>query len=122
MQIIIPGRIPSKKNSRLCFVRGGRPVNISSRDYRDWHERARLAIAPQIIKQQTIGKAQSVTIIFYMADNRGRDLTNVAESVMDLLVDLRVIKDDQWQVTGPVNLLPGGVDRDNPRAEVFINT
>ena len=124
MHIIIPGPIPSKKNSRVGLNIKGRLINVPNGDFRKWHRRASLAIAPQIIGKPTIEKCSSISILFFMSDNRGRAYTNVAESVMDLLVDCEVIKDDQWQVTGPVHLLPGcpdPIDRTNPRAEVFIN-
>ena len=48
------------------------------------------------------------------------DLTNKAESIMDTLVDAGILEDDCWKQTGPVHLIPMGVDKDNPRVEVEL--
>lgn len=53
-----------------------------------------------------------------MPDHRRCDLTNKAESVMDLLVDNGFIEDDCWQITGLIELSCGGVDKENPRVEI----
>jgi len=39
---------------------------------------------------------------------------------MDLMVDIRLIKDDSWFIINGVLLFFGGVDKSNPRAEVTI--
>jgi Holliday junction resolvase RusA-like endonuclease len=46
-----------------------------------------------------------VKIQFMIRDNRRRDLTNMAESVMDLLVDYGVIADDRWQICRFVSMV-----------------
>ena len=38
--IKIKGDVPSKKNSRNIFVRGGKPVNIPNKNYKEWSEEA----------------------------------------------------------------------------------
>lgn len=52
----------------------------------------------------------------------GADLTNKAESVMDLLVDCGIIVDDSWQVVEKLTLRIGGIDKKNPRVVVEILT
>lgn len=61
-----------------------------------------------------------VTITIFGQTRRASDLTNKAESVMDLLVENRVLEDDDWNCVPEVHLLFGGVEPKNPRAEVFI--
>lgn len=39
---------------------------------------------------------------------------------MDLLVDEKILKDDSWDCVPELRLLFGGIDKNNPRAEVFI--
>jgi Holliday junction resolvase RusA-like endonuclease len=57
-----------------------------------------------------------------MPDNRRTDLSNKAESIMDLLVDNGILEDDCWQIV-PILALQGmKVDKENPRAEIFITT
>ena len=48
------------------------------------------------------------------------DLSNKAESIMDLLVDNGVIEDDNWFEVPALASTFGGVDKANPRAEVVI--
>ena len=55
-----------------------------------------------------------------MPDNRRADLTNKAESIMDLLVDCKVIVDDSWQEVPRLLLNCGGVDQKNPRVDIWI--
>lgn len=110
MKLIIRGRIPSKKNSRIN-TRSGR--SFPSSKYTAWHKDASNQISGAI---KQINK--DVVLTFYMPDNRRCDLTNKAESVMDLLVDNSIFEDDAWQITGEVRLIPGGIDKDNPRVEI----
>jgi crossover junction endodeoxyribonuclease RusA len=57
---------------------------------------------------------------WYMPDNIKADLTNKAESVMDLLVDCKVIDDDCWQVIPRIMLDCRGIDKEKPRVVVWI--
>lgn len=110
MLLVIKGRIPSKKNSRIN-TRSGR--SFPSSKYTAWHKDASMQIKDA--KPQT---EKGFVLTFYMPDDRRCDLTNKAESVMDLLVDNGVIEDDAWQKTGEVRLIPAGIDRQNPRVEI----
>jgi hypothetical protein len=40
---------------------------------------------------------------------------------MDLLVDNGILKDDSWFIVPKLTLIFGGVDKNNPRAEITIN-
>ncbi len=113
MILTIRGRIPSKKNSRIN-TRSGR--SFPSSKYTEWHKDASLQI-----KSASSQTQKGFALTFYMPDNRRTDLTNKAESVMDLLVDNGLIDDDCWQVTGDVNLSCGGIDKENPRVEISYN-
>jgi Holliday junction resolvase RusA-like endonuclease len=120
MRIIIPGKVPSKKNSRIQIKVRGRTINIPSKDYTAWHKMAALVVASHTIGVKTIDVAESVSITFYVPDNRRRDLSNMAESVMDLLVDCKIIKDDCWQCVPELRIISGGIDKANPRAEISL--
>lgn len=113
MILTIRGRIPSKKNSRIN-TRSGR--SFPSSKYTLWHKDASSQI--QNASKQT---KKGFVLTFYMPDDRRCDLTNKAESVMDLLVDNEVIEDDAWQKTGDVYLKSAGIDRENPRVEISYN-
>ncbi|MGI9118433.1 MAG: hypothetical protein ACR2IQ_02700 [Minisyncoccia bacterium] len=110
-EITIYGRVPSKKNSRIT-TRSGR--SFPSAKYTEWHKDASL---------QLIGKPKIETdyleIHFYFPDNRRCDLTNKAESIMDLLVDNGLLEDDSWQVIPNLRLKFEAVDKDNPRCIII---
>jgi Holliday junction resolvase RusA-like endonuclease len=117
--LTIKGRIPSKKNSRNLFVRGGRLMNIPSTKYAAWHKEAIVQIPNEAV--QKIKDVDLITLSFWAPDKRASDLTNKAESIMDLLVDAQVIPDDNWWIVNRVELIFKGVDRKNPRCEVYIS-
>jgi len=119
MIITINGEIPSKKNSRNIFCRGGRPINIPSKNYADWHEE-QMWLMKKVKVKKRLDHAK-IQIVIYPGTNRKADLTNKAESIMDLLVDAGILQDDNWFVCETVVLAFGGVDRANPRAEILID-
>lgn len=118
MRLTILGRVPSKKNSKRPFIRNGRIMLFPSKDYVAWHKDA--------LKQVTRGQkmpqdaSYAVDVTIYPPDRIKGDLTNKAESILDLLVDAGVIADDNWFVVHNVKLSFGGVDKERPRAEVVI--
>ena len=69
-----------------------------------WHADAMRQLAIQSAPKDNICIPVSISLSFGFKDKRRRDLTNLAESVMDLLVDYGVIKDDCWQICRYVTL------------------
>lgn len=116
--LFISGRIPSKKNSRNIFVRGGRLMNIPSKKYADWHKLATAELLA--LRPRKYNKILSIELEFYAPDKRAADLTNKAESIMDLLVDNSIIPDDNWWVIGEVKLTFRGVSKEKPGCNVVI--
>jgi Holliday junction resolvase RusA-like endonuclease len=86
---------------------------LSSKAYREWHK-----VASLLLPKTPISNIIELTIVFYFPDARKTDLSNKAESIMDLLVDNGVIEDDNWSVVPRLVLIAGGISRDNPRAEI----
>lgn len=113
----ILGSVPSKKNSRNLFVRNGRIVNIPQKAYGEWHTDSlkQLKMPPKPL--QTV---KYVQLCFYSKDKRAYDLTNKAESVMDLLVDAGILLDDNYTVVPELTITYGGLCRENPRCEITI--
>ena len=120
-QFTIKGRIPSKKNSRIIVCRGKYPLSLPSKKYTEWHKDAGEQLIKQVIDPIHIVEECKITLTLFAPDKRKADLTNKAESVMDLLVDYGIIEDDNWFVVGSLQLVFGGVDRENPRVEIIIN-
>lgn len=117
MKIVITGRIPSKKNSKQIIKVKGKPRIISSNAHKLWHSVAMLQIGSD---RGAMIKRCSVQIDIYFPDKRKADLTNKAESLMDLIVDAGVIEDDNWKCVNELHLL-AWYDKENPRAEIKIN-
>lgn len=112
--ITLYGRIPSKKNNKQIFNIKGRIIIASSKNYREWHKDASF----QLKNKPKIKTPVSITIKFFFPDKRKSDLTNKAESIMDLLVDNGIIPDDNYNEIPKLLLEFGGVDKNTPRAEI----
>ena len=84
---------------------GRKPVLLSSVGFLAWHKSAMTQLAIGAYPRNKISTPISVKIQFMLADNRRRDLTNMAESVMDLLVDYGTIADDRWQICRAVYMV-----------------
>lgn len=122
----IPGLVPSKKNRHKVLVnkRTGKPFVRSDEKYQVWENEQlfRLRANKELRKVKKPIKRCSIRIDFIGWDNRAWDLTNKAESIMDLLVRAEVIADDNWQVVRPLvlDMLPKGEHSLEPGALVHI--
>jgi hypothetical protein len=122
--VILAGRIPSKKNSKQIVFVHGRKLVIPSKEYAAWHKEQSKALietkayfcrGPQFpLKEATI------EMIITFPDNRKADLTNKAESIMDLLVDNGILEDDNHKVCRRVVMESGGVDKLKAGANITI--
>lgn len=121
-KITLYGRIPSKKNStwgKVITGKNGKPrqIKLPSKEYAKWEgEQGEKLIGMKSVE----GDIYQVSMDFFMPCNRRADLTNKAESIMDLLVKCRVIQDDSWQHIPQILLNCEGIDRENPRVEIEI--
>lgn len=105
-RIVINGSTPSKKNSRIN-TRSGR--SFPSSKYTAWHK-----LASEQLAGCNPFVSDILRIIFVAGDNRKFDLTNKAESIMDLLVDCGLIEDDNYSIIPELTLKFGGVEKGNP--------
>jgi len=60
----------------------------------------------------------SVKYIFFFPNHAARDIANFEKIMTDLIVKVGIMLDDRY--IDEMILLRGGVDKDNPRVEVFI--
>lgn len=116
MKITLSGRVPSKKNSKIMVCRGSRPMLIPSKKFQEWHKEALLQLPSPDKKEY-----HNAHITIYAPDKRKADLSNKVESIMDLLVDGKIISDDNWFVIENLTILFGGVCPQNPRAEIELS-
>jgi Holliday junction resolvase RusA-like endonuclease len=121
MKFTIPGQVPSKKNSRNIFVRGGKIVNIPNKRYQEWHKDTLRTLSLRL--KTALGSIKTpyhVTYTIYTKDKRLRDLSNMVSSLDDLLVDFGLIEDDNCTIIAKETAIFGGIDKNNPRVEVEI--
>ena len=117
------GSIPPKKNSKRIFrAKNGKMIVKPSVRHEEWHNRVKYQLMLQKGKLDfpfPIEKCASIACYIRYPDRRGRDNTNAVESVHDILVDVGILKDDCWQVTGPTSQIPS-YDKENPGAVIVI--
>ena len=104
---------PSKKNGKQ---RTGKYL-ISSKSYTKRHKNAMMQLSNT--PKYNISNCE-VEITIFPDSIRKADLTNKAESIMDLLVDSWILEDDNWFVCWKVTLIFWWKDKENPRALVKI--
>jgi Holliday junction resolvase RusA-like endonuclease len=119
INLILNGNIPSKKNSRINFCRGNRPISIPSNEYRKWHEEQSWQIARHRPKEPI--KKCKIEFVYWVATKRKADLDNKNSSILDLLVDCQFIEDENYFVVVEENSKLAGIDKVNPRCEIKIN-
>lgn len=117
-KITIEGDVPSKKNSRQCFVRNGHMMNIPSKRYSEWHSGA----LAQLRGVKQLNPPYRIYMKFWMKTNRRADLDNKMASILDALQDAMIIQDDCWQKLELVQATAGGIDKERPRVEIEIHS
>lgn len=117
VNITIHGRIPSKKNSKRIVCRSKFPLLLPSEAHEKWYEEASYQIKGT---KPFKGEIYQIAIKLFPPDKIKGDLSNKAESIMDLLVGNGIIKDDNWFEVPRLSLVFGGVDKTSPRAEIAI--
>jgi Holliday junction resolvase RusA-like endonuclease len=120
VKLVIDGKTPSKKNSRNIFVRNGRIVNIPNKLYKEWQEYAVLQLKKQFKGYQIAEYPIAIDVIVYYGTKHRHDLDNALGSIMDVLVDAEVIVDDDVSHISQITVQHGGLDREKPRVEVYL--
>lgn len=121
MKLTIKGKTPSKKNSRNIFVRNGRIINVPSKLYKEWHEDAKLQLEQQFKGYQVSGYPIDINVVVYYGTKHRHDLDNALGSIMDVLVDANIIIDDDIEHISQIIIQHGGLDKENPRAEIYLD-
>jgi len=117
--IIFNGHIPSKKNSRQGFSRGGGSMSLPSKAYQKWHKEQSKLLTGLARIPSPVG----IEYAFWIGGEESPrlfDLSNAEESVNDLLVDLGIIEDDSWQHLVECHGYVAGFVRGKARCEVTL--
>ena len=94
----------------------GRPFVAPSLQYKQYEKDAMWFIP----KGKTIDYPVNVKCLFYMPTHRRCDLTNLLESIDDIMVKGRLLADDSYTVIVGHDGSRVLYDKDNPRTEVEI--
>jgi Holliday junction resolvase RusA-like endonuclease len=91
-EITLKGNVPSKKNSRINLRSG---VSIPNNKFTQWQNDAIMEVRRQT--RQRFYKPVSIELIVYFGTMGKADLDNRLTSVLDMLVEALVLRDDKWQ-------------------------
>lgn len=118
IDFIIPLVPVSKKNSQRIFTnkRTGRPFIMPSEKYKEY-EQAALWFIPKV---ECIDYPVEVKCLFYMPTHRKCDLTNMLESIDDIMVKSGLLADDNSAIIISHDESRILYDKENPRTEVYI--
>lgn len=92
VNLTLDGNVPSKKNSRVRTRSGS---SIPSKAFYDWQESAIQQVRLQT-KERFFVPVQ-VEVIIYFGTKVRADLDNRLTSILDMLVECVVLRDDKWQ-------------------------
>ena len=126
------GTIYSKKNSKriITNARTGKPQIISSGHAKNqelnmlWEFSAQLKEQGREIFEKPTkeyeGRIFEVDVTIFQPDRKRRDLDNQLTAILDGLVGAMALPDDSNKFLRKISATLGGVDKENPRAEITI--
>ena len=65
-------------------------------------------------------KIDNLTCVFYNRDKRNHDLGNELDTLLDVIKGI-IVKDDNQFCISSIQVEYGGVDKENPRTELWID-
>ena len=106
IKIYAQGSVPSKKNQRITNRKTGR--SFPSKRYTEWHKHCSEQYKENFgnFPTQPIRKCYKIVTEIVFGDLRRSDTSNKIESINDFLVDIGVLYDDNWMVTGKTEQEP----------------
>lgn len=117
----IPLQPITKKNSPQMITnpRTGKPMPIPSKQYRKYHKDCKQWL--EIIRpEKAINQRINLKAIFYMGTRRKADLTNLHQALHDILVDYKIIEDDNYTIVHSTDGSRVRYDKEFPHTEVTI--
>ncbi len=120
LNIVIKGAPVTKKNSQEMALnrKTGRWFPVPSPHYKDYRKYFLYQIKRDM--QLMIDMPVNVKCVYYMPTRRTVDLVNLLEATNDLLVDARVLKDDNCSIVATHDGSCVRHDKENPRVEIEI--
>ena len=119
MKLCIEGAPVTKKNSmKIIMVRGKMRLSQSDR-YKAYAKLARYQLLPHR-PVKPIDYPVNVRCVYYMPTNRRVDLTNLLAATLDILVDARILADDNAKIVVGHDGSRVVHKANKPRAEIEI--
>lgn len=112
--LVLTGSIPSKKNSRIN-TRSGK--SFPSKSFEDWQVDSIQDIRTQ--SRIRFYNPVCIDIVVFFTDLKRADLDNRVTSILDMLVEAFVLKDDKWQDV-PQITVRGEYRKNGPGAVIGI--
>jgi len=92
VELILEGSVPSKKNSR---INRGDGKSFPSKKYMEWQKYAIQQV--RIQTRERFFEPVFIEVIIYFGTNIRADLDNRLTSILDMLVECVILRDDKWQ-------------------------
>ena len=92
IELVLEGSVPSKKNQR---INRGDGVSFPSKKFVQWQSDALKQV--RIQTRQRFYVPVGIEVIIYFGTKVRSDLDNRLSSILDMLVEALVLKDDKWQ-------------------------
>lgn len=123
MKLTVSSSTPSQKNRKIISMnRGtGRPFLRTAPQVKAWHDKAVLELREQFKGYKIVDYPINLAVVFFYDSKRRHDLDNALSSIMDVMVEAGIITDDSTDYVDNIDISFGGYDKENPRAEIFID-
>lgn len=119
VKLIIPGPPVTKKNSqRIVKLGNGRHTIRPSKAFEAYQKQAGVFI-PGTMRKGLSGR-YNVKCVYFMPTRRKVDLVNLLEATCDILVNYRVLEDDNSKIVASHDGSRVEYSKDNPRVEIEI--
>lgn len=123
MKLTLKGNVPSQKNNKVISVNrktGARFIRSNDK-VKAWQDYAIGELSKQFNGYKITDYPISITIIFFFDNLRRHDLDNAASGCMDALTKAKIIEDDNVKFVDSLQLQYGGLDKLNPRVEIYLD-
>ena len=92
IELVLEGNVPSKKNQRINTKDG---LSFSSKAFTDWQNEALKQVRLQT--RQRFYLPVQIEVVIYFATLGKADVDNRLTSILDMLTEALVLRDDKWE-------------------------
>lgn len=122
LKILIPMNPITKKNHgrivKKRFPNGKSiPIMLPSEAYTKYEKDCKQYM-PKL--ENPINEPINLKVYYYMETRRKCDITNLLQATCDILVKYKIIEDDNYSIVSSVDGTKVEYDKENPRAEIYI--